>query len=363
MRHGAKPLRATLLAPILLSALAGAAFAQLLEGTPRWNSEPLSFPPPGTRPGDTGGLARGVTAVPKGVASMPPPTSSPNVPVGQQPAGPSQNPSQMRVQLTPGRGVWLVPTEINGTLTLDFLVDSGATMVSVNAEVFAALKRASTIKEADVLGPQTFTQADGSQYRADVFLIKSIKVGNVVVENVKASVAPSNAPLLLGQAFLQRFRSWSIDNATHELLLVEKEAPARPAQIAKIPPQAQTPPVDRNDQDNWHSLQPATTPGSSSARWPNAPASEPSTLPAPAHVGWIIQIGLFLTEDEAKHRLSLVQSRASRFLGSADPYTESVSKGDSILYRARIAGLAKEQAEAACTFLKRADVDCVTVGN
>jgi hypothetical protein len=37
------------------------------------------------------------------------------------------------------------------------------------------------------------------------------------------------------------------------------------------------------------------------------------------------------------------------------------SRGDSILYRARVAGLAKEEAEATCAFLKHADVDCMTI--
>ena len=81
------------------------------------------------------------------------------------------------------------------------------------------------------------------------------------------------------------------------------------------------------------------------------------------HVGWMIQVGAFPAEGEAKQRLSSVQTRASKYLASADAFTETVSKGDSVLYRARFAGLAKEQAEAACAFLKRNDVECMTVKN
>ena len=82
-----------------------------------------------------------------------------------------------------------------------------------------------------------------------------------------------------------------------------------------------------------------------------------------AHVGWIIQVGAFPAEGEAKQRLSAVQTKASRFLASADAFTESVSKGDATLYRARFAGLGKEQAEAACNYLKHNDVDCMTIKN
>jgi predicted aspartyl protease len=51
------------------------------------------------------------------------------------------------------------------------------------------------------------------------FFIRSLKVGNTVVQNVRASVASSKGPLLLGQSFLERFKSWSIDNTKHVLLL------------------------------------------------------------------------------------------------------------------------------------------------
>jgi len=93
------------------------------------------------------------------------------------------------------------------------------------------------------------------------------------------------------------------------------------------------------------------------------PAAPPAAPAATTHIGWVIQVGAFPAEDEAKHRLSSVQTRASRYLASADAYTESVIKGDSTLYRARFAGLGKEQAEAACNYLKRNDVECMTIKN
>jgi hypothetical protein len=46
---------------------------------------------------------------------------------------------------------------------------------------------------------------------------ESTKDGRTV-ENVKGRVAPAQGDLLLGQSFLGRFRSWSIDNKTNELL-------------------------------------------------------------------------------------------------------------------------------------------------
>jgi D-alanyl-D-alanine carboxypeptidase len=92
-------------------------------------------------------------------------------------------------------------------------------------------------------------------------------------------------------------------------------------------------------------------------------SAPPASSQVQTHTGWIIQVGAFPAADEAKQRLSLVQSRASRFLAKADAFTETVSKGDTTLYRARFAGLAKEQAEAACKYLKHNDLDCMTIKN
>jgi hypothetical protein len=54
---------------------------------------------------------------------------------------------------------------------------------------------------------------------ACVEIIRSLKVGNTRVENVTGSVSPAKGGLLLGQSFLQRFKSWSMNNATHDLVL------------------------------------------------------------------------------------------------------------------------------------------------
>jgi D-alanyl-D-alanine carboxypeptidase len=84
---------------------------------------------------------------------------------------------------------------------------------------------------------------------------------------------------------------------------------------------------------------------------------------AKAHVGWMIQVGAFDDEHEAKQRLSAAQIRAKIQLGGADPFTEKVEKGDKAMFRARFAGLDKGQAEAACKHLKRSEIPCMVVKN
>jgi clan AA aspartic protease (TIGR02281 family) len=112
-----------------------------------------------------------------------------------------------------------VPVEINDAITLDFTVDSGAADVSVPLDVYSTLRRKGTIKDSDVIGEQTYVLADGSTSQSFTFVIRSLKVGDIVVENVTGGVAPMQGSLLLGQSFLERFKSWSIDNTNHVLLL------------------------------------------------------------------------------------------------------------------------------------------------
>jgi D-alanyl-D-alanine carboxypeptidase len=79
--------------------------------------------------------------------------------------------------------------------------------------------------------------------------------------------------------------------------------------------------------------------------------------------GWLIQVGALPDETEARQRLENARSKAKALLGKADPFTERTEKGDKVLYRARFAGLEKNQAEAACRHLKRSDIPCMLLKN
>ena len=118
-------------------------------------------------------------------------------------------------------GTYVVPALINNAITLDFIVDSGAADVSIPADVVMTLMRTKTLKETDFLGEQTYVLADGSKVPSQTFVIRSLKVGSKVLENVNGSVSSVKGTLLLGQSFLSRFKSWSVDNTIQALLLSE----------------------------------------------------------------------------------------------------------------------------------------------
>jgi D-alanyl-D-alanine carboxypeptidase len=97
---------------------------------------------------------------------------------------------------------------------------------------------------------------------------------------------------------------------------------------------------------------------------PEQPAQMASLSSAPkvtARSGWIIQIGAFPDENEARERLQSAQNIGKDVLGRADPFTERVVRGNETLYRARFAGLDERRAEAACKHFKRNKIDCFTV--
>ena len=127
--------------------------------------------------------------------------------------------SSNRVRMVQSGGTFKVPVRLNDQLTLDFTVDSGASDVTVPADVVMTLVRTNTIRDADFRGEQVYILADGSRVKSRTFILRSLRVGNQTVQNVEASVADIKGSLLLGQSFLRRFKTWSIDNTTNELVL------------------------------------------------------------------------------------------------------------------------------------------------
>ena len=123
------------------------------------------------------------------------------------------------MQMVAEGGTFVVPVRINDQITLKFVVDSGASDVTVPADVVMTLLRTGTITDSDFLGTQKYRMADGSTVPSQQFVIRSLKVGDRTLENVTGSIAPVEGSLLLGQSFLRRFKSWSIDNQREALIL------------------------------------------------------------------------------------------------------------------------------------------------
>lgn len=203
------------------------------------------------------------------------------------------------IKLEPGNGTFLVPVQINGKMTLNFVLDSGAADVAIPADVVQMLTRAGTVSSADFIGTKTYVLADGSKLPSEAFIVHELRVGNHVVNNVTASVVPIQGKLLLGQSLLSRFPAWTIDNKQHALVILGEPAAsgsspgadraAPPAQIAWTPP-APTPaiPVRPAAPVPAGSANPAPAPPPGSSLNPSpavAPPPAVAAAPAPAAAG------------------------------------------------------------------------------
>jgi D-alanyl-D-alanine carboxypeptidase len=124
----------------------------------------------------------------------------------------------------------------------------------------------------------------------------------------------------------------------------------------------ETEPVEPTAQPEGAAADPAK-PVASKAQFGKAELAKAEPPQVRARGGWLIQIGAFDGEGEAKQHLSEAQSKVRDKLAAADPFTERVQKGDKALYRARFAGFDRATAEAACKQLKRNDFECMTVRN
>ena len=132
-----------------------------------------------------------------------------------------QDHDQDEVQLENHGGTYTVPVRINGRITLDFVLDSGASDVLIPADVFTTLVRTGTVSENDIIDKEIVTLANGSEMTTYSFVLRQLKVGGHVITNVTANIGPTASTPLLGQSFLSKLKSWTLDNAQHVLLILD----------------------------------------------------------------------------------------------------------------------------------------------
>jgi clan AA aspartic protease (TIGR02281 family) len=111
-------------------------------------------------------------------------------------------------------GVYMIPTKVNG-IPMEFIIDTGASMVSISKTEAQFLYKSGLLSESDFIGTQNFVLANGEVEEGWVILLKSVQIGDRVVYNVEATIdANISAPLLLGQSVLERFGKVSMDYST-----------------------------------------------------------------------------------------------------------------------------------------------------
>ncbi|MDB5174189.1 MAG: hypothetical protein JWN51_2962 [Phycisphaerales bacterium] len=110
-----------------------------------------------------------------------------------------------------------VEVTLNGTTTREMIVDSGASMVCLTADLAKQLKMNPTDKDQTI----SFKMADGKVVEAKLMVLKSVRVGQFTVEDVECAVLPPSlvaAEPLLGGTFLNNF-IFKVDPKAGELHL------------------------------------------------------------------------------------------------------------------------------------------------
>ena len=116
-----------------------------------------------------------------------------------------------KIRMVKENGVYYVPIEVNG-LNLRFIFDTGASSISISSAEAAVMYRQGLITEDDILGASQMQDATGGISTGVVVNLRTVKVGDIVLNNIQATVVDNiQAPLLLGQTALAKFGKISID--------------------------------------------------------------------------------------------------------------------------------------------------------
>jgi gag-polyprotein putative aspartyl protease len=116
-------------------------------------------------------------------------------------------------------GTYRVPVRINDTITLPFLLDTGAADLVIPADVALTLIRAGALKSSDFVGKDRYRLANGSEEVSNVVLLREVQVGEHAVREVTASISPVEGEPLLGQSFLSKFGAVTLDYDRRVLVL------------------------------------------------------------------------------------------------------------------------------------------------
>ncbi len=115
-------------------------------------------------------------------------------------------------------GVKYVWIEING-IRLKFIFDTGASSISISTVEANMLYRQGTLTKDDILDKEYFQDATGSISVGTKINLRTVKVGNRILQNIEAVVVNNpNAPLLLGQSVLENFGKIEIDYVKGQII-------------------------------------------------------------------------------------------------------------------------------------------------
>lgn len=116
------------------------------------------------------------------------------------------------IPFTSSNGEWNVRGEVNG-LPLTFELDTGAYDVLISEVEANFMRKNGYLEEKDFGGERSFLTATGEQEIGTHVNLREMKFGQLVLKNVRATVAKNQkASLLLGKSVIGRFAKMEVDH-------------------------------------------------------------------------------------------------------------------------------------------------------
>jgi clan AA aspartic protease (TIGR02281 family) len=115
-------------------------------------------------------------------------------------------------------GIYEIPCTIND-LPLKFIFDTGASDITISSLDAAFMLKNHYLNEYDFKDKRNYRTASGDIVEGTIIRLRKIKIGELELNNIEASVVhKQNAPLLFGQSALGKFVNITIDHAKSEII-------------------------------------------------------------------------------------------------------------------------------------------------
>ncbi|WP_262967254.1 retropepsin-like aspartic protease [Methylobacter psychrophilus] len=115
------------------------------------------------------------------------------------------------IALTEHNGVYIMPITLNDSITVNGILDTGASEMFIPFNVIALLIQSKSIAIKDILKEGFYKLADGSTKIRERVNITKIVIGNNTFHNISAIVGANNSEILIGQSLLKNL-SYHVDN-------------------------------------------------------------------------------------------------------------------------------------------------------
>lgn len=133
-------------------------------------------------------------------------------------ANPTKYKNFISVPIKKSSGVHTVEINIGG-VNYTYIIDSGASEMLISKSMETRLLDLGIIRNSDYMPSKTFTLADGTEKVYRRVKLSSVRMADLKVEDITVAITDDGSPLLLGKSFLDKFKSWKLNNSNSTIEL------------------------------------------------------------------------------------------------------------------------------------------------